>query len=321
VTLSDLMFLAWGVVPLSIVVLSGTTRNPPGRSGLLIAVLWASGILGYLVSWLVSAESTYLAAVRRPLFEAANGLVDFALLAGSMTQPSITFFLGTNILLWCAGVYSLLRELTSPVSSVGRCLTIFAGSMSAACILAPAAAGLFTGEQVRYLIPYLVLGPSFCAFFIFLAAWRLLSSARWSACLTAGALMIFAGGSVAWETLPGPTAWRLYQCLRIEGLRSGRASFWDAAPVVVASGWRVKVAPLAPGTLNIFPWLTKRQWLQQTPDVNQTFLILDPDMAQQALARYGPADSAFSCAGRRVLVYKHRSWVAGDADPQDTSQQ
>jgi hypothetical protein len=318
VTLSDLMFLAWGVIPLSIVVLSGTMRNSPGRSALVIVFLWAFAISGYIVSRLVLAsdESTYLAAVRRPLSEALNGLVDFGRLAASMTQPSITFFFCTNVLLWCAGAYFFLRELTSPVSSVSRCLAIFAAGMSATSILAPAAAGLFTGGQIRYLIPYLVLGPSFCVFLIFLAARRLLPSGSWSACLVIGACLIFSGGSFAWATLPGPTASRLYQCLQGEGLRLGMADFWDAAPVVVASGWRVRVAPLAPGTLNLFPWLTKRQWLQQTPDVdlsNQTFLILDPDMVEKALAVYGSADLAFSCAGRRILVYKHASWVDRDA--------
>ena len=316
VTLSDEMFVAWGVIPLSMVVLSGIARNPPGRSGLLMALLWASGLLGCLVSWLISGEYAYFAATRRPLLEALQGLVDFALLAGSMRQPGITFFLGTNVVLWCAAGYSLFRELRSSASSVGRCLTILAGNMSAASILAPVAAGLFTGWQIRYLIPYLFLGPLFCTFAVLIAADRLLSPASASASLTIGALVIFAAGTFGWATLPGSTAWQLSRCLKVAGLRSGRADFWDAAPVVVASGWQVNVAPLVPGTLRLYPWSTKRQWLQQASDFDPSsykFLILEPDLAQQALARYGPADRDSSCAGRRILAYKHPAWgYAGD---------
>ncbi len=326
VTLSDLMFVAWGVIPLSIVVLSGITRNPPRRSLLLIALLWVSAALGYLLSWLIGDEvrSAYFANSRSSLVQAVQGLINIAKLAGSMTQPVITLFLSVNILLWCAAAYCLVRELTSSVSSVGRCVTVFAGSLSAASVLAPVAAGLFTGDQVRYFVPYVVLGPLFCAFLVMLGASRVLSSASWSACLTVGALAIFAGGGIAWSTLPGPTALRLYQCLQIEGLQFGRSGFWDAAPVVVASGWRVKLTPLAPDTLNLFPWLTKRQWLQQSSDVDpsdQNFLILNVDGARQALAQYGPADRAISCAGRRILVYKHPAWATGGVDSHDTKQQ
>ena len=308
VTLSDTMFIPWGIIPLSVVVLSGIARSPPGRSILLIAVLWVPAVLGYLVSWFISGEFAYLAASGRPLSEALQGLIDFALLAASMRQPVITFFLGTNVLLWCAGAYSLFRELTSSSSSVARRLTILAGSMSTVSILAPVAAGLFTGWQIRYLIPYLFLGPMFCVFVIFKQTHRVISRASWSITLSMASFLILAVGIYNWRTLPGSTAAQLAQCLKAQGLNFGRAGFWDAAPVVIASGWRVNVVPLVPGTLDLYPWLTKREWLQQASDANpsrESFLILDPDLAQQALAHYGPADQESSCAGRRILVYRH----------------
>jgi hypothetical protein len=310
VTLSDLMFVGWGIVPLSMVVASRAGQNSARKTALLLAFLLTCAVLGYLGSSLFSTEQQYLAIAGRPLSEALQGVVNYMLLAASMRQPIITFFFYTNVILWCVGGYFFVRELTSPVSNLGRCLAIFAASMSAASILAPAVAGMFTGEPIRYLIPYLVLGPSFCAFVALLGARRLLSPAPWSACLAAAALTIFVAGSIAWVTLPGPTAHRLYACLKSVGLTSGRADFWDAAPVAIASGWRVKVAPLAPGTLNLFEWLTKRQWLQQdTAESDQIFLILDPHLAEQALIRYGPADTTLPCAGRRILVYKPASRV------------
>lgn len=324
VTLSDLMFVAWGIIPLSVVVLSRIARTPWRTSGLLIAALWVSGILGYVVSRLTSLESTYVGATGRPLIESVQGLVDFALLAGSMKRPVMTFFLCTNILMWVAGIYFSLREFSSSASNVGRSLTILAGSMSVASVLAPVAAGLFTGGQMRYFIPYFVLGPMFCAFLILLAALRFISSASWAACATAGAFMILAVGLLGSQILPGSTARRLSQCLEADGLVSGRADFWDAAPVVVASGWRVHVAPLAPGTLSLYPWLTKKQWLQNTSDGDVSggnFLILHPDLTQEAAARYGPADRTFSCAGRRILVYRRPFVERADADLGDGGRQ
>lgn len=323
VTLSDLIFVAWGLIPLSIVVFSGITRNPPRTSLLLISLLWTSAALGYLLSWLIGDEfrSAYFAGSRHSLAQAIQGLLDIARLAGSMTQPVITLFLSVNIFLWCAAAYCLVRELASSVSSVGRGLTVFAGSMSATSVLAPVAAGLFTGDQVRYFIPYLVLGPLFCVFLLMLAALRVLPSAPWSACLAVAALAIIASGGVAWCTLPGPTALRLYRCLQIEGLKFGRASYWDTAPVVAASGWRVKITPLAPGSLDVFPWLTKRQWLQPNPDIHpseENFIILDEGSAKQALAQYGLPDRTLSCAGRRILVYKHPTWATDNIDRDDT---
>jgi hypothetical protein len=309
VTLSDLIFIAWGIIPLSIVALSQVSRNTLGRWGVAIAVLWISGFFGYLISWLFSSEFAYLANASRPLGEAVLGLAKFAMLASSMTQPSITFFLATNVLLWCTGVYFFFKELTSSVSSIGRGLTIFAGAMSAASVLAPVASGFFTGEQVRYFIPYLIVGPLFCAFIIFLALHQLITSGRWSACLGGLAFTAFIGGCFALAFLPGATASQLYECLKTRGLSSGRADFWDAAPVVVASGWRVSIAHLAPGTLDIFPWLTKKQWLQQSPNPSdQSFLILGRDTAQRAIVQYGAPEVTFSCAGRDILVYRHPSW-------------
>jgi hypothetical protein len=307
VTLSDLMFVPWGIVSLSVVVLSGVRRNPPKKSLLTMSVLWVPATLGYLLSLPISGESTYVAATGRPLSEGLSGLIDFASLAVSIRQPTVTFFFGTNVLLWFAGAYSLVRELICPVRSIGRCLIVLAASMSISSILAPAAAGLFTGWQIRYLIPYLFLGPTFCLFVFFFGVNRLITRASWSASLSIASLAIFAMGIYTWETLPGSTASQLAQCLSAQRLGSGRAGFWDAAPVVVASGWRLNVAPLVPGTLVLYPWLTNRKWLQQATDPNSraAFLILDSDLAKQALEQYGPADHVSSCAGRRILIYKH----------------
>jgi len=307
-TLSDLMFVPWGIIPLSIIVLSGIARNSLKRSGLLFVILWVPGILGYLVSLRFSAELTYIATATRPVTEAVRGLLDFALLAVSTREPVITFFLGANVLLWCAGAYFMFRELTSSNPSVGRSLTILAASMSVGSILASVAGGVFTGWQIRYLIPYLFLGPMFCAFVVFLKINRTVSRSSWYASLSTACLLILAAGICAWKTLPGSTASQLAQFLKAHGLKSGRADFWDAAPVVVASGWRVTVAPLIPGKLELFPWSTKREWLEQARDTNsssETFLILKPDLVEQARRLYGPADQESSCAGRQILAYKH----------------
>ena len=271
----------------------------------MMLLLWVPATLGYLVSLPISSKSTYVATTGRPLSEVLSGLIDFASLAASTKQPTVTFFLGANVLLWCAGAYSLVRESICPIRSVGRCLIVLAASMSASSILAPAAAGFFTGWQVRYLIPYLFLGPTFCFFVIFLGLHRLITRASWSAYLSTASLTIFAVGIYTWATLPGSAASQLARCLNAQGLKSGRAGFWDAAPVVVASGWRLNVAPLIPGTLDLYPWLTSRKWLQQATDPNSRniFLILDPHLTKQALEQYGSADQNTLCAGRRILTY------------------
>jgi hypothetical protein len=268
-------------------------------------------MLGYLGSALFSGESTYVATVKHPLLEAVQGIISFAAIAGSNRQPIITFFFSANLLLWGTALYFIIQGYAAPFSSVGRCLTIFAAGMSAASMLAPATIGLFTGTQIRYLIPYLVLGPSFCGFVAILAIRRFVSIGRRSVSLAILALMVFAAGCLAWQNLPGPTAARLYGCLKAHDLKTGRANFWDAAPIVVASGWHVMVAPLVPGTVQIFPWLTKRQWLYGEPGhaaFSAGFLVLDPATARQAITQYGTPDSTISCADRQILVYNHFRW-------------
>jgi hypothetical protein len=312
-TLSDLIFAAWGVIPLSVATVALMIQGSRRRALLLLALIWASAALGYLTSRLIGDEirTAYFLSTRGTFAVAVQGLIALAKLAVSFAQPVITLFLAANLALWAAAVRCMYLELSSSSSSFARTITIFAASMSTASILAAVATGLFTGDQVRYFIPYMVLGPVFCAVAMMRGLFSVLSFASWSAGLSIGGAAIFAAGAIAWYSLPGPAAVTLYGCLQREGLMSGsgRAGFWDAAPVAAASGWRVKVVPLSPGTLDIYLSLANRQWLRsESNQGDRNFLILSPEIAAMALHRYGPADRIIPCARREILVYRHAPW-------------
>jgi len=322
-TLSDLMFAAWGVVPLLVATFALMIQGSRRKGLLLLALISASAALGYLTSRLIGDEirAAYFASTRHSFPMALQGLIALMKLAGSLAQPVITLFFATNLVLWAAAARCMYLEFISPSASFGRIVTIFAASMSAVSILAPVATGLFSGDEVRYFIPYVVLGPVFCAALMMRGLSRVLTCAAWSAGLSVGAAAIVVAGAVAWYALPGPAAVTLYGCLQRERLVSGRADYWDAAPVVAAAGWRVRVVPLSPGGLYIFSSMTKKQWLRPESDAAQgdrTFLILDPVLSRSALDRYGPADWTIACARRQILVYKSAPWDETGASRLDT---
>lgn len=312
-TLSDIIFVAWGVLPLSIATLTLTVRGLFRRGLVLLALIWSTMALGYLASWLIGDEfrSAYFNGTRVSFAVAFAGLVSFAKLIVSLSQPVITLFCVANLILWTALLRCLWLEARLPSASFGRAFTIFAASMSVGSIFAAVATGLFSGDQIRYFIPYIVLGPGFCVFMAMVQLSRHLTVPRWAVTSSGSGIAIFLTGVIGGYSLPGPAAEVLAKCLKQDGLVSGRANYWDASPVVAASGWRIQAIPLAPGGLDVFSWLTSKRHLHRTKGIGQpdrSFLILDPSTVPIALNRYGPANSVLKCAERRVLVYKGVPW-------------
>lgn len=312
VVFSDLIFLPWGLAPLSVVIMWLGWRVSPVRSAAALAGLWLAAAAGGAAAvWFEHAAATayYGAAPPGDVETSLWALLDYLARGLSFADPIRLLFLFSNAALWIAAALVVFRRPPAENGLPGSAFTLFAGSASAISVAAAVLGAVFANEYtVRYFIPYLVFGP----LFIWLAAgarlWKSLPPRGRSQWLTGGA--IACAGSALWfaSSGRGPAALALSDCLLEEGLRVGLADYWDAGPIVTASRYQVHVVPMVPGTvLHPFRWMTKEDWLQRSArdnaPVDLRFLIARPGVEATARAVYGTPLKEIRCAGRTIYVY------------------
>jgi hypothetical protein len=307
---SDQIFLPWGLAPLSVVIVWFGRHRSVRRSVLVLTGLWLAAAVGYVASLLPehTFSASYLAAASGSPGASISAILSYLKAGLFLADPIKPLFLFSNAALLICGAVAFFRRTGPQARLPLGALLVFAGSASVLSVAAAALGGLFEKGEVRYLIPYLVLGP----LFVLLAAgsllWKYLPPARVQQWLSGGAAVCAVAALWFAASGRGPAAVALKNCLLQEHLLVGLADYWDAAPILAASDYRVHVVPMVPGTLSHpFRWMTKKEWMQRTArdnvPVDLRFLIARKGVDAMARAKYGTPLKEISCAQRTIYVY------------------
>lgn len=296
-TLSDVIFLPWGIVPLiAVAVGSGRTSFRTVVTLILTAVVAAAIGLAASMTFVAQHElqMAYVAGSRIGLEASIRNALAF-LIDGARFR---TFGLGAlfyvNVVLWALSLYSILRAWQGQPTRWGRTI-VWCGSASAAALVAVTGAGLFQEVAIlRYILPYVFFGHVAIACVLVVAFERWSGKADWVAvpALSAVALGIYiAAAPFRYD--------QIAQCLRERGLTSGAAHYWDANPLLLATSG-VSVMPLLPEDVTPYAWNTNRSRLRAKPI---QFVVSTGRLLVKSIATLGVPLRVRPCADRVILEY------------------
>jgi hypothetical protein len=301
---SDLTALAWGLAPLSIVLLLERGRGRTYSVWGFLVVLWVFSIVACRLagSW-NPVRADYIGSLYVGIGPSFASLIDLG--ARSIGEPLPFLFLLANAALWFAAARAFLHEASCP-GCESRRLLIFAGAASLLCLASPVAMGLF-GGTLRLLLPYLVLAPLAGSFALLLSLRRSFSELARRRAAIGLCTAVFAGslGAVWSAQRPAPLA--IADCLKERGMSEGAADYWDAGPIRASSRWTIQVAPLVPGKADSFSWLARADWGRDFSGgkINRPGFILATKLNRPALMdRFGAPSEIWSCASREIFVYR-----------------
>lgn len=287
-TMSDVIFIGWGVAPLVLVAASAR------RYWAAISVA-AAGAVGLLGSTIVSAQHAtrmaYVTASRLSLSESIERAVLFLQDGASFITPSQGILFYSNVALWGGGAYCMALSWAGRPAPRSEQIIFFA-TASAGSLLAATVAGLFRGiETARYIMPYIVYGH------ILMACGVVLLCRRSTAATPALVPASFALALALYIKAPEHRADQLADCLDDRRLSIGAAHYWDVNPLLLAAP-ELRLLPLEPESAAAYAWNTNRRRLETT---GIQFVVSTATLLESDAAAFGRPARITPCADRLIL--------------------
>ena len=311
VVFSDIIFVAWGIAPL-LVVIGSQWRHAPMRHVLLVGLtVVLAAAAGYLASLALGAgvREHYIDDERIGIVRSGAAAVQYFWQAATVSSLVRSAIFYANAALWIVAAVAFWREFTGARTRPRNRMLILLGAMSFFSVVAPIVSGIFRADMVRIFLPYLLLGNVLVIGVLLAAADRLFRGRAATAILATGAGIAVVAGAWLYAGSFPLGAQTLASCLSARNLKSGAASYWEASPVMLASGQRIQVVSLN-AELQPFQWMTKRQWLSHDMDgepVALQFVIAQDSLARLSEAKvrsaFGPPQDEFRCADWNILLY------------------
>lgn len=296
-SLSDVIFLVWGIVPLIAVAVSSGKMSRRVTILILAAVLASAIGLAGSTAFVAQHEfrMAYAASSRIGLVASAWSAIGFL---GDGAR-FLTFGQGVlfyvNIVLWALSLYSVLRAWHGQPVRWGRTI-VWCGSASAAALVAATGAGLFQGVlTLRYILPYVFFG------YLAITCVLVVVFERWATKTAWVAVPVLSVVALAFYIAAPPFRYdQIAQCLRERDLTSGAAHYWDANPLLLATRSGVSVMPLLPEAVTPYAWNTNRSRLRAQP---LQFIVSTRMLLPKIPFTLGVPTSVRPCADRVIVEY------------------